>query len=541
MDKKRSVLNISVSIGFRIIVLVLALLSRRFLIKYVGNEANGLYSLYTSMIGFLAIADLGIGTAINFSLYKPIVEGEKTKVASLYNLYKKIYLIVGTIIFVVGIALLPALPYLAKDYSSGYNLYLTFFIMLCSVVLGYAFSAKTSLINAHKNDYITTTINGLGLILRYVVGIVILSQTQSFELFLLTMVAATLFEWALTEIVTRRKYGDILSMGAIPLDKETKQEIVKNSKAMFMHKIGDVLVNTADSVIISTFISVSILGFYSNYVVIMTALTSLLALFFLPLTSIIGHMCAKKDLEEEKKYFWFLYLFNFVLGIVFFLGYYAVIDSMVYICFAQAAENPAELILSKDISFVITVNYFIQFIRRAVLLFREASGTFYYDRYKPALEGTINVILSILFSIWIGVVGVIVATIITNLFICHIVEPFVLYKHEFNAKPTKYYLVNYTLIGVFCLSLVALHFCLQTFESVWVTLVVNGFIAVGVALVPIMLLAIVSRTFRTNCVKLFRHFTSFLRRKKVAPKASLSGDHLTNDAAADGESVVQRD
>ena len=320
MDKKRSILNISVSVSFKMLVLVLAILSRRFLIKYVGNEANGLYSLYTSMIGFLAIADLGIGTAINFSLYKPIVEGNTTKVASLYQVYKKIYFVVGTIIFLVGLALLPTLPYLAKDYSSDYNLYLTFFIMLCSIVITYAFSAKTSLINAHKNDYITTTINGIGLVLRHGVGILVLVYFHSFEFFLLAMIAAALLEWALTELITRKKYRDIISMGPVPLDKETKQEIVKNSKAMFMHKIGDVLVNTADSVIISAFISVGILGFYSNYVTIMTAMTSLLLLFFSPLTAIIGHMCAKKDLEEEKKYFWFMYFFNFVLGLVFFLG-----------------------------------------------------------------------------------------------------------------------------------------------------------------------------------------------------------------------------
>ena len=129
MDKKRSILNIVVSVGFKIILLVLALLSRRFLIKYCGNDANGLYSLYTSIIGFLSIADLGIGTAINFSMYKPIVEGDTKKVASLYQLYKKIYIVIGAIILAVGLLIMPALPYLAKDYSASYNLYLTFFIM----------------------------------------------------------------------------------------------------------------------------------------------------------------------------------------------------------------------------------------------------------------------------------------------------------------------------------------------------------------------------------------------------------------------------
>ena len=147
MDKKKGLLNVIVSVAFKAILLVGAILVRRFLIKYIGNEVNGLNSLYTSIIGFLAVAELGVGSAITFCMYKPIVEGDNDKVSALYHLFTKMYLIIGAIIFVVGCALIPLLPYLAADYNDiNQNLYLTFFLLLCSVVITYLFSSKTHLL-----------------------------------------------------------------------------------------------------------------------------------------------------------------------------------------------------------------------------------------------------------------------------------------------------------------------------------------------------------------------------------------------------------
>ena len=147
------------------------------------------------------------------------------------------------------------------------------------------------------------------------------------------------------------------------------------------------------------------------------------------------------------------------------------------------------LLLSKSVSFVITLNYFIQFMRQATLLFRDATGTFYNDRWKPLFEGVLNVVLSIafvyVFSYAFGddfaVVGVIVATIITNLTICHIVEPHVLYKYALKTSAKSYYLKNYLYIAVFSAALVAINYCMLDMSSAAAELLINGCIAVGIA------------------------------------------------------------
>ncbi len=480
MDKKRSLLNVSVAIIFKILLLAANLLVRRFLIKYIGNEANGLNSLFISLLDFLAVAELGVGSAITFCMYKPIVDGDNDKVSALYRLFTKLYLIIGAVITVCGLAVMPALKYLAKDYgASGINLYLPFGLMLISVVLSYTFSSKTSLINAYKNNYVTTTISSVGTILQCGSQIVVLILTRSFVWYMVCRIGAMAFQWIVTEVIVRIKHGGIINNKQM-VDADTKKDVTKNVKAMFMHKIGGLLVNTADSIIISAFIGVVILGKYSNYTTIVISMSGVLALCFSPLTSIIGHMAASEGENEVKKYHNFFHAFNFILGVVFFLGYYAVIDNMVTLFFG------ADLEMAKSISFVITLNYFIQFMRSATMLFRDATGTFYNDRWKPLAEGALNIALSVLLVLVLpeqyNVAGVIAATIITNIFICHIVEPHVLYKYAFHTGAKEYYIRNYVYIAVFSVALVLLHFCMVHIDNTWLELLANGAISLGISL-----------------------------------------------------------
>lgn len=495
MDKKRGIKNVSVSIAFKILILVADVLVRRFLIEYIGNDVNGINSLYGSILNVLAVAELGVGSAITFCMYKPIIEGDNNKVAALYGLFTKLYLIIGGVILVAGCAVMPALPYLAKDHQGvDVNLYLTFALMLASVIMTYMFSSKTSLINAYKNNYVTTTISSVGQLFQCGAQVVVLIFTRSFVWYLVCRIVSVAIQWGVTEIIARRKHGGIIK-NKQKVDAETKKEVTKNVKAMFMHKIGNVLVNTADSLIISAFIGIVILGKFSNYTVIMTAMTSVLHLCFTPLTSVIGHMYVEESKVDAKRYLSFFHTFNFILGMVFFLGYYAVIDDVIIVFFGKS-----ELLLARSISFVITLNSFIQFMRQSVMLFRDATGTFYNDRWKPLFEGALNVALSILFvkvfPEGYNVVGVIVATIITNLFICHIIEPFVLYKHALDATPKNYYLLNYGYIAVFAACLFALHYAMVDLSSGWAEFFANGFIAVGVALVPSIIAVLLNKNFR---------------------------------------------
>ena len=509
MDKHRSVLNVTISLIFKVLTLITTLLTRRVLIRYIGNDMNGLNSLYLSIIGFLSVAELGVGSAITYCMYKPIVEGDSGRVAALYRLFKKLYLLIGGVIFAAGLVLLPFLPHLAKDYAElNVNFRFTFFLMLVSTVLTYLYSCKISLINAYKDNYVTTTITSTGLLLQNGLQILVTVLTRSFPLYLACRIVAVIPQWIAAEYFARKKHADILS-NRQRLDRETGREVTKNIRAMFMHQIGAVLVNTADSVIISAFIGVAVLGKYSNYTTIVTAMSGLLALLFSSLTSVIGHAYVENEPGISRRYLRFFHTLNFTVGMIFFLGYYAVIDDLVAICFRS------DLLLSKPISLVITLNYFVQFMRNSAMTFRNATGTFYNDRWKPLFEGACNVALSVTFVKILPedyrVVGVIVATIITNLLICHIVEPYVLFKHALKASPKRYYVRNYLYIAVFAAALALLNLCMRSIPNPWIELLVNGCIAVGIGLIPCVFTVLADKGFRSDLRKLKRAFVRRFR------------------------------
>ena len=268
---------------------------------------------------------------------------------------------------------------------------------------------------------------------------------------------------------------------------------------MFLHKIGTILVNGVDSLVISAFIGVAVLGKYNNYSYIAGVVSSTIALFFSPLTSVIGNLCTLKEASNTKRYFNYFYSLNFALGMVFFIGYYAVIDGLVEILFGEG------LAVTRPVAFILTMNHFTTYMRNASLLFRNASGTFYYDRWKPVAEGAANITLSLLFVNILPeeykIVGVIFATILTSLFICHIVEPHVIFKHVFNSSPKEFYIRNYLYTALFTVCLLAMPYLtgMLGIETKGIRgIFANGLLSLGVSFSALILVAVIDKEFRNS-------------------------------------------
>ncbi len=481
MDKRKGFLNVAVSIVFKLILLAGSILIRRLLIERLGNGINGINSLYVSIIGLLSVAELGVGGAITYCMYKPIVEGNKERVSALFNYFKRAYFIIGGVIFSLGIFIMPALPFLAEGHNIYTSeLYSSYIILLISVAASYMFGAKLSLINAHKNNYLTTALLSIGMIGQYILQALVLIFTPSFDGYLLCAFVSIAVQWVGTELLTRILYGDVVVNRKARLTKEEKSEVKRNSSAMLMHKIGGTMVNTLDSIIISAFLGVELLGRYSNYSSIVTNATAVLSLLFTPLISIIGHTFVS-DREKVIKRYRQLYSLNFAIGVFFYLGFYAVSDSLIELLFGQGLE------LVKPVVFVMTVNYFVQFLRQTTLVFRDATGIFYKDRWKPLVEGGVNAVLSVAlviifrnaFGDEMASTGVIFATVITNLAVCHIIEPYVLFKYAFDIPLRSHYLKSYLGIGVFTIALFYMDRLLHSDGKAFAKFLINGSISLG--------------------------------------------------------------
>lgn len=475
MDKQKSILNIAVSLLTKIMTMVMVIVVKRYLIRYCGNEANGLNALYLSIIGFLSVAELGIGTAITFCMYKPIVDGDKGRVAALYHLFRRVYLAIGAFILTAGCIIVPFVPALAKDYvQSGVNLYTTFLLMLFSILITYLYGAKTALINAYRNNYITTAISSGGTMLQYLLQIAVLIRYRSYFWYLLCRIVAALVQWGITELIACQHYKDIFSIHQ-KVDKSTQTVLTKNIKAMFMHRLGNVLSDQIGSIIISSFLGVMVLGAYSNYTTIIFSVRSLVRLLFTPLISTFGHVYAKYSKKTTRLYFEGFYLIAYAAGMICYLGFYAVIDSFISLFFR------ADLVMERNIVFFVAFGGFVRYMRDYMDSFRDATGTFYNDRWKPLVEGVVNITLSIVLIRRMGILGVLVVNVITDLMISYIIEPYVLYRYAFDAHPGKRYLENYGGILFFGVAMLTMDACMVDTNSYLGDLLLNGMISVGIS------------------------------------------------------------
>ncbi|MFI3252359.1 MAG: hypothetical protein R3Y60_04370 [bacterium] len=494
--KRQAYKNIIISVIFRIICLIVAIPSIRILISTLGSEANGINSLFISIVGVLSISELGIGTAITFCMYKPIIDNDIKQVSALYLLFKKIYRIIGLIYLVIGLLLSPFIHSIA-NVEGEYNLQFLFILYLVPSALSYLYQHKIALLNAHKNNYISVIITQSCLLLKFTTQILVLYIFNSFELFYISYLFSEVVCLIITTLIVNKKYIHIIEQKNT-VDNDTKGEIVKRIKALFLHKIGGIFVNTTDSIIISVFISVIILGKYSNYVLIMTSITSILVLLLTPLTSIIGHQYVKSK-EETYKLFNVLYYVNFVISFIILFGYFAIADELIILLFGVTEQ------LARSISIVIAITHFITMMRKPVLLLRDSTGLYTKDKYKPLLECSINLVLSLILVQYFGVIGVLISTIFTSLIICHIVEPYMLYKYGFLLSPKKYFIRNYLFIATFIINVVIFYFVKIELSNIYLTLLLNGILSVFMSSVTMLIILLIDKDMK-------RSFYSFINK-----------------------------
>ncbi len=489
MNKNKTFLNLTISFGTQAVYLVLAIIVRRFLIAETGNDINGMNQLFLSITSTISIVELGIGAGIIFCMFEPIAKAENDKISALYYLFKRVYLIIGILVAVIGLAIMPILPKLAGEFEVTNEIYICYIVNLAATFLPYLFSYKQHLINAFKDGYVSSIITFIGMSVQYALQLMFLVMFQSFLLYLVAKVVGVLLQWIFSNIFVK-KY-EYITGNKMKLDPETATKTMKNIKAMFVHKVGDVLINTADSLVISACISVSVLGYYSNYLSLSSALYNLIVLFFAPLTSIIGNVYVTKPKSETKNYMDFFHTFNFIVGLVFYLGFYAVIDNTITMFYGDG------LLLERVFVKFFTIKLFVHYLKQAVATFRDSTGSYRYDQWRPALQGFVNLALNLILVRFMGLLGIIVATIVTELLISSIVEPYILYKKMLDSSPKKYYIKNTVFISIFTCMIFLFDTAMPfSFENEFLTILVKGFISIGISATISIITFFVDKNFR---------------------------------------------
>lgn len=289
MRTKKAIINVLVSVITFVLGYIPQFIIRRFFLDVLGEDYLGVSSLYTSVIGYLAIAELGIGTAIIFSLYKPYQEKDRKLVSQLMNFYGKVYRIVGFTVAIIGSAATFILPYLIKNNPIGLtDLRICYLLTLLYTVMSYFFTYKQCLISVAQDNYILSIGNTVSKILICIAQILSLKIFRSFQSYLIAQIVVQLIYYIILNRYIDRRF-DWIDKNEKILDGETKQSLFKNIKALFAHKIGGLLVNGTDNVLLSAMISLSSVARYNSYNLVLQALKSMYGTTMDTLTPSIGN------------------------------------------------------------------------------------------------------------------------------------------------------------------------------------------------------------------------------------------------------------
>lgn len=427
--------NIKYSFINYTIINLIKFLVRIVFINELSIEYLGIHSLFSNILMMLSLAELGMGSAIVYSLYKPLAYNDRVIVKSIMRLFKKVYIAVSGIILVLGLLLFPFLDSFIKDGQGVSQVHYFYLVFLLNTVVSYLWTYKRSLLIADQKQYVVNIYQAVVQVLVAVLQIIFLLIFADYWCFIILMLIGTVLENFSIARKADKEYP-YLNEKAEALDLDIKEQIVKNTKAMICHKIGGMVVFSSSNLVLSKFAGLAAVGLYSNYYMVIAALNTFAAKFFESITASIGNLMVLEESSKKIKAFKITEFITALQAGICFCGLYILFNPFVELWVGK------EYLFSDTVVATMAFSFYLTYMRKAVLMFRDACGLYWNDRYKPLAESIINLVASIYLTIHYGVIGVVLGGVISTLLTCFWVEPYVLFKNDIDIK-LKAYFVDY--------------------------------------------------------------------------------------------------
>lgn len=442
--------NASVAVICQVINIILNFVIRTFFIIILGKEYLGVNGLFTNILTILSFAELGIGNAIVFSMYKPLALDDTEKIKSLMRLYRKAYNIIGLIVGSTGIVLVPFIDYLIKDKPSiPENISLLYVLFLANTVVSYFFAYKKNIIIADQKNHIVLVVSQIVIILKTVLQVAFLYITHAYIVYLVIQIFFTVVENSVCAIIANRLYP-YLKEEAQPIEKKESERIFRDVKALALYKFGSVILNGTDNILISAMVSVKEVGLASNYVLLTHSCNTLLSRIVEVFTSSVGNLNATADPQKQYDIFKKLqFLTSWIFGLAS-VGLITVGQRFITVWIGT------KYLMSGAVLFAIILEFYVKGVHSICYTYRSTLGLFVEGKWSAVAAAIINLILSIILCFKFGVFGIFIATPIARIISIGIVDSVLVFKKAFNRNPLEYYgycvfyVAIFTAIGFLC-------------------------------------------------------------------------------------------
>lgn len=464
---------------------------RTVLIWTMGLSYNGLSSLFTSILQVLNLAELGVSEALIFGMYKPLIEDDTEKMCALLHLYKKYYRMIGGAILILGGILLPVLPYLIKaDIPEGINLYVLYLLTLSETVFSYwFFSYKASLLYASQRIDLTSKVSIVRNFFRYGGQILVLFVTHNFYLFTIVALLSQVLSNVLSLLVVNRLYPQYKPIGDIP--KVEKGEINKRVLDVFTLKVGRVVLNNVDFVVVSAVFGLTVLGIYQSYYYILTVATLLTGACTEPCKAGIGNSLLTESKEKNYKD---LRVFSVFMGCIMCVSTASLFTLFQHFVTIWIGEKS---LLSYGMMCLFVVYYYVYSLNQTFDLFKDAAGVWKRDKWRPLSISVLNLALNLILVQFIGLYGILLSTVLVLVLISFPWELRVLFAEVYGQGLFSYLLLllKNVLVTVMAAALSGFVCAYLPGEGL-LMLIVKGIVTVCISVLLLLLVYVRSEEFQ---------------------------------------------
>lgn len=448
MRVDNAIRNSSFALLAQAVTVILKAITQIVFVRTLRVEYLGINGLFSNILTMLSLAELGVGSAILYNMYKPMAQNDIPRIKALMNFYRDIYCRIGIFVFILGISLTPFLKFLIKDTPEIPELKTIYILYVINNAISYFFVYKQSVFIADQKNYIVTKINIIKNIVINLLQIVFLMITRAYLPYLIINITFTFIFNAINSYLAD-KYYSYLKNNTDSLSKVEKKTIYRDVYALMAHKVGGVIVVGTDNLLLSAFVGVVAVGLYSNYMLILTSVKGFLNQVYEALVSSIGDLINTESKERVYSVYKNMFFISFWMTTLIAVGFYCLANPFIEIAFGSA------FVLDRRIVALMTLNFYVTDLtgmRAVTNKFKTAQGLFWNDRYKPYAESAINLIASIVLLKKLGFVGILLGTLISTLTTAFWIEPLVLFKFGFKRSLKEYYKIYFKDLFIFFFS-----------------------------------------------------------------------------------------
>lgn len=500
IDKTRNASrNITFGILLKVYQIFLPFLMRTIMMYTIGVQYLGLNSLFSSILQVLNLAELGVGSAMVFSMYKPIAEDDENTICALLKLYRLYYRFIGIFILIFGILIIPFLPKLISgNIPSDMNLYILYILNLGATVLTYwLFAYRNSVLQAYQRTDVISKITISTETLKYFLQFIVLLIYKNYYFFLIILLISQVINNIIVAIISKRMFPNLVPKGN--LDRNMVKSINSKIRDLFTSKLGYTIVSSADTIVISAFLGLTVLAKYQNYYYILNSIIGFMSIIYSSITAGIGNSILTKSVEENYGDFK-----TFTLLVTFISGICCSCFLVLYQPF-MVIWMGKEMLLSNLMIVLFCIYFWFYEMVMMISVYKDAGGIWHEDRFRPLISGIINLILNIVLVKYIGLYGIVISTILSQLCIS---LPWIINnvcKMIFHRNSKAYFLLilKNTSIIIFANLIVLFANSLISVEGI-IGLLIRGFIAILISSFLLILLLKKDEEYEKAKLLLFR-------------------------------------